>query len=123
MDIFHNASSPAAGDSKSQPNCQPSDLSDIPANVFGGDTNNIYGHFCDGWVKGTELKVTVDAAGNNRDVETHLDRRTPPPDTDAWFHYNFDLSFEPTDNSKDCVLDCRGSFAQMATACHNSGSE
>ncbi|OIW26327.1 hypothetical protein CONLIGDRAFT_683316 [Coniochaeta ligniaria NRRL 30616] len=105
-----------------KPECQPEKFSDIPSNVFGSDKNSIYGHFCDSWVAGNELKMTVDAAGNDRKPKAGLTRRTPPPNPNTWSHYNFDLSFEPTDNGKKCAFNCKDAFTAMTQACSNTGT-
>ncbi|KAK3317193.1 hypothetical protein B0T19DRAFT_434438 [Cercophora scortea] len=109
-----------------KPECQPEKFSDIPSNVFESPQNTVYGHFCDHWVKDLELKMTVDAAGNNRNPQPHLTQvsgRTPPPNPDTWSaHYSFDLSFEPTDKSKKCALDCNGAYSLMTNACSNTGT-
>lgn len=108
-DAFDKASK-ARIDSQPQvkPDCQEENFSDIPSKVFGGDKNSVYGHFCDSWAEGRDLKMTVDAAGNDRKPAAGLTRRTPPPNPDTCSHFNFDLGFAPaTDKSKKCALNCK----------------
>jgi hypothetical protein len=107
--------------------CDLTNLSNIPENVFGGAKNNIYHDFCDKWTAatGTELNMTVDASGNNKIPETHLllRPRTPPPNPGTYTHYNFDLSFKPSDGSKKCAKECNDAFVQISSACSNTGGE
>ncbi|KAJ8132073.1 hypothetical protein O1611_g1551 [Lasiodiplodia mahajangana] len=103
--------------------CDRDNLSDIPANVFGGPQNNVYHHFCDNWAAGTELRMTVDASGNNKSPEWQLLRRTPPPNPDLYTHYNIDLGFTPSDGDEKCVKECVDAFSQISNACRNTGAQ
>ncbi|KAB5578286.1 hypothetical protein GE09DRAFT_1089179 [Coniochaeta sp. 2T2.1] len=116
------SNNPSHPNPANKPECQVEKSSDIPSNIFRSEKNTVYGRFCDSWVAGTELKMTVDAAGNDRKPKAGLTRRTPPPNPDTWSHYNFDLSFEPTDKGKKCVLNCNDAFSTMTQACSNPGS-
>jgi hypothetical protein len=123
-DAFQKASKDSSSpDPAPKPECQPEKFSDIPSNIFGSDENSVYGHFCDSWTPGNELKMTVDAAGNDRKAKAGLTQRTPPPNPNTWSHYNFDLSFEPTDKGKKCALNCKDAYTAMTQACSNTGSE
>ncbi|KAI1346531.1 hypothetical protein F5Y01DRAFT_321669 [Xylaria sp. FL0043] len=103
--------------------CDTNNLSNIPGNIFDGPQNNVYHHFCDKWVAGTELTMTVDASGNNKDAEGQLRslRRTPPANPDSYTHYNINLGFKPSDGDKKCVKECVDAFSQIGSACRNTG--
>ncbi|KAI0431606.1 hypothetical protein F5Y09DRAFT_340451 [Xylaria sp. FL1042] len=105
--------------------CDTNNLSDIPGNIFDGPQNNVYHHFCDKWVAGTELTMTVDASGNNKDPEGQLRslRRTPPPNPGVYTHYNINLGFKPSDGDKKCIKECVDAFSQIGDACRNTGAQ
>ncbi|KAI0004056.1 hypothetical protein F4779DRAFT_630464 [Xylariaceae sp. FL0662B] len=106
-----------------KPECQKNAPSDIPSNVFGSGKTNIYHHFCSKWSQKDQLQMTVDSAGNNRKPEIQLGKRTPPPNTSSWSHYNFNLNFQPAKGNKKCIADCSNAFSNITTTCANRGSK
>ncbi|KAH7333207.1 hypothetical protein BKA65DRAFT_596796 [Rhexocercosporidium sp. MPI-PUGE-AT-0058] len=105
--------------------CDVKYRSGIPGNVFGGPTNNVYHNFCDKWVAGIELKMTVDALGNDRAPvgQLMLRPRVPPQDPSNYMYYNIDLGFKPSVGGKKCVYECTQAFGQITSGCSNAGSK
>ncbi|KAM0330636.1 hypothetical protein ACHAQA_003586 [Verticillium albo-atrum] len=109
------------------PSCKRDDLSDIPSNIFYSTENNVFHRFCEKWDAGTKLQMTVNAEGEDTKpsfelVHSVLQERTPPPDPSNWSKYDFHLSFIPAKEKKKCVVECKKAYAQLATACQNTGS-
>ncbi|KAH8889066.1 hypothetical protein GQ53DRAFT_767187 [Thozetella sp. PMI_491] len=106
-----------------RPDCKKDQLSNIPKNVFGGDNTDVYHAFCEKWAASQELKMTLDASGNDRSAKRRIRGRTPPPDPSTWSHYNFLLGFKPTDGTKKCSLDCKAAYSLISNSCSSTGSK
>ncbi len=91
-----------------------------PEKRLRGENSNVYQHFCEKWSEDQDLKMTVDSAGNNRDPEPHLGKRTPPADPGAWSHYNFQLGFAPAEQKANCSLSCKDAYSKLAS-CSSTG--
>ncbi|KAG4440793.1 hypothetical protein IFR05_003721 [Cadophora sp. M221] len=104
--------------------CDVKDRSGIPGKIFGGPTNNVYHSFCDKWAPGTELKMTVDAMGNNKAPvgQLMLRPRVPPQDPSNYMYHSIELGFMPSGGGKKCVYDCMKAFGQITSGCSNAGS-
>ncbi|KAL2065799.1 hypothetical protein VTL71DRAFT_3469 [Oculimacula yallundae] len=97
----------------------------FPASVFGGAKYNIYSKFCDIWVgsPGQELKMTVDANGNNKSPVGQLSirPRVAPQEPGRYMNWGIDLGFKPSEGGKECAFDCMRAFKEMKNGCSNGG--
>ncbi len=98
-------------------------VSTIPWDVFDGPQNNVYQSFCDQWVAGTELAMTVDTSGNRKDQDPDGQlflRTSSTADLDAYIHYNIDLGFKPSNGDEECVRGCVDAFSQISSTCRQT---
>ncbi|KAM0280464.1 hypothetical protein ACHAQH_004043 [Verticillium albo-atrum] len=98
-----------------RPEC-PIVVTQMQGNIFSSPQNNVHNHFCSGWVKENEHKMTVNAKGENVNPEPHLERRTPPPNPDSYKDWRFDLSFKPGEGG-ECKMGCDEAYEKIEGYC------
>ncbi|KAJ3579508.1 hypothetical protein NPX13_g1055 [Xylaria arbuscula] len=89
----------------------------FPSNIFNGPHNNVYRHFCNQWVSGTELTMMVDAIGNRKDPEEQFLRRNTDTNPDDYMLYNINLGFTPSLEKQECTKGCMDAFSQISSDC------
>ncbi|KAI0968987.1 hypothetical protein F4678DRAFT_463738 [Xylaria arbuscula] len=96
-------------------------LSSLPLKTYDGTEDNVYHDFCDQWVAGTDLTMTVDASGHKKDPENEMLQYAEDPED--YLHVNIDLSFTPSNGDEKCAKECADAFSQISNTCIQTDAE